>query len=181
MSSFPLNKLSNNAAKSVLMHMEPQEKLAYSLCSKASKNAVKSLNLSTSMIKFEVGMKILVTVQIDRNTELLILLALDMNLASFPPGQDFEIRVMLSSTETGIWSLSKFTNQTILHHLLDIFHHPRLDDLSFDDEAIPFEAIEPIREVVDGVKLGSLTLIWPLTDHFRSRAIRTFQNYEELT
>ncbi|CAL2038460.1 unnamed protein product [Caenorhabditis brenneri] len=179
MNSFPLHMLSNNAAKLVLRHMEPQEKLAYSFCSKATKIAVSALNLSSSMIRFDVGEKILVTVQIDRKTQLLISLALDLNLASIPKDLDFDIRVMLSATETGIWSLPKLTNQKILHHLLDIFHHPRLDDLVFYDDAIPFEVFEPISKIVDEVKIRSLTLVW-LTDQFRSRAVKTFQNYDEL-
>ncbi|CAL2037550.1 unnamed protein product [Caenorhabditis brenneri] len=180
MSSFPLHKLPNNAAKLVLMHMEPQEKFAYSFCSKTTKNIVKSLNLTAITIKFEVGMDMAFRVRIDRHTTLLIAIPFDL----VRRGHTFRIFVEGcfedGSSFRRCWLLPKYSRQKVCHHLLEIFHHPKLDEVFFENDELDIEDIESVQRTLDGVKMRSLSLVWQLTEEFRSWALRTFQNYDEL-
>ncbi|CAL2038538.1 unnamed protein product [Caenorhabditis brenneri] len=184
MNTIPLHQLPEEAFKCVLQSMEIYDQLAYSLCSRNTKKAIKSLNLTAE----EINLCISNSIEFDIRFKNYLVFWTYMDYGYYFLDEEFRVPVCIkvsasdNTNETlAEWEL-KFQNFAIeewLHHFCEVLHHPRLDDLFFNDNRINNDFIKPVQIVIEGLQLVSFSLGELLTPEFTKKALESFHNYDK--
>ncbi|CAL2037244.1 unnamed protein product [Caenorhabditis brenneri] len=166
--------------------MSVHDQLSFSLCSKNTKEAIKSLNLNAELIIFVISDRDVIEFLIRVNDS--VMLQSQMVHNSSPRGQKYcnaefttpkHVHVM-SSRHNSAWIIKSIGVGSWLHHLCEVFHHARVDSLSIEYKQINVGFIEPIRRVINGLPILNLDLTESLGKEFQSKALEKFPHYEEL-
>ncbi|CAL2038572.1 unnamed protein product [Caenorhabditis brenneri] len=185
MNTIPLHQLPDEAFKRVLRNMEINEQLAYSLCSKNTKEAIKSLNLKAEAIHICVNQKIIFDFFLKDSVDFRSSIAHD----NHSPNEEFklsncvEVSVRRNSTKTATkWKMESrnFRVKDWLRHLCEVFHNHRIDELYFGEDQIDYDFIKPVQRIIEGLHIVSLSLGERITPEFTKKALESFHNYETL-
>ncbi|CAL2038579.1 unnamed protein product [Caenorhabditis brenneri] len=183
MNTIPLHLLPDEAYILVLLSMEIYDQLAYSLCSKNTKEAIKSLNLKKGSIKICVRNSIELVIWFEGTVALKCCFAYD---DSFPNNQIIareNIKVVVDSYRAPIRWESNFQNFEFkgwLHHFREVLHYPRIDELYFSGENLDDNYVEPFQTAIRGIQIRCLFIEDEPTPEFTKKALESFQNYETL-
>ncbi|CAL2038534.1 unnamed protein product [Caenorhabditis brenneri] len=183
MNTIPLHLLPDEAYIRVLRSMEIYDQLAYSLCSKNTKGAIKLLNLKASDISFFVSDFIETEMCFEDSVQIFSHLKHDY---FFPDNkiiarQGIEVSVYERGKITEWkWNVRNFEFKTWLHHFCEVLHHPKID-LIFNGGVIDDYFIEPVLEVIKSLQLGWLFLSEQSTNEFIKEALKSFCNYKKLS
>ncbi|CAL2038535.1 unnamed protein product [Caenorhabditis brenneri] len=180
----PLHRLPDEAFQSFLRNMEIYDQLAYSLCSRNTKEAIKSLKLEAEKFNLCVDGGIMLDIRLKDS----ILFWSYMDHDNHFPNEEFRIPNSIEVTVSGRFdSITKwemeahnFGVKDWLWHFCEVLHHPRLDDLLFNGEHINDDFIEPVQKVIEGLQLVYFGLAERLTPEFMKKALESFHNYEKL-
>ncbi|CAL2038542.1 unnamed protein product [Caenorhabditis brenneri] len=184
MNTIPLHLLPDVAYILALRNMEIYDQLAYSLCTKNTKKAVKSLKLTAE----EINLYISDDIEFEFRFKNSIAFWGYMRHGNEFPNEEFRIPDMIEVTvyrrldkETEWeWNFQNIGVKDWLNHFYEVLHHPRIDDLCFDDNQINNDFIKPVQKVIEGLQLVSFGLAEGLTPEFMKKALESFHNYEEL-
>ncbi|CAL2052584.1 unnamed protein product [Caenorhabditis brenneri] len=183
MNTIPLHQLPDEAFSHVLRSMEVHEQLAYSLCSKNAKKAIKSLNLRATFISMKFSANIAVEISFGNSQYI----RFTLNDDHFPNNQiiaceDMKVHVgrSIRNQEQRSWNLKNFEFKKWIHHFFEVLHYPRIDDLAFSRRSIDDNFIEHVKKIIEGLQIRSLSLCPDLTNDFVKKALESFPNYEEL-
>ncbi|CAL2038528.1 unnamed protein product [Caenorhabditis brenneri] len=168
MNTIPLHLLPEEAYLRVLQSMGIHEQIAYSLCSRNTKKAIKSLKLNA----VEIDISVVDSIKINISAQNLII------LEYFPNKQ-------LIIHEDWKWDVEtchfpNFDFKEWLHHFCEVLHHPRIDYLDFCGEDLDDNYIEPIQKIIKGLQIGFFGVWDELTNEFAKKVLQSFPNYEEL-
>ncbi|CAL2038575.1 unnamed protein product [Caenorhabditis brenneri] len=184
MDTIPLHQLPDEAYVRVLKTMEIYDQLAYSLCSRHTKKATKSLNLTAEEIHLCVGGGIMFDIRLKDSIQFGSFMDHDYHF----PNEEFKIlegvKVSVSDRFHSItkWKmeLENFGVKDWLHHFCEVLHHPRIDELYFMSSDVNNDFIKPVQRVIKGLRLVYFGLAQQLRPGFTKKALESFQNYEEL-
>ncbi|CAL2038578.1 unnamed protein product [Caenorhabditis brenneri] len=181
MNTFPLHQLPDKAYIHALRSMEIYDQLAYSLCSKNTKEAIKSLNLKKGWIDIYVHNSIEMEVCYEDDVPLKCCFAYD---PSFPNNQIISrenIKVVVDPY--GVRWESNFQNfdfKEYLHHFCDVLRRPKIGAFDFSGENLDETSIEPIQKAIEGLQIEVLVIGEELTHEFAKKVLESFPNYEDL-
>ncbi|CAL2038576.1 unnamed protein product [Caenorhabditis brenneri] len=184
MDTFPVHLLPDRPFLWVLKRMEFHDQLAYSFCSTKTKKAVKSLNLKAIAINFDVCDSIKIEIWLDNS----IAINFFINYGDYFPKIEiiadktieFHVTKDCEVTKKWKWKFQNFECNKWLHHFCEVLHHPRIDDLCFNDDEINDAYIEPIQKVIEGLQIGFFSISDQLTNDFAKKALEVFPNYDKL-
>ncbi|EGT36683.1 hypothetical protein CAEBREN_25405 [Caenorhabditis brenneri] len=183
MNKIPLHQLPDKAYIHALRSMEINDQLTYSLCSKNTKEDIKSLNLKKSWINIYVHNSIELEICTEENVALIFYTKYDN---SFPNNQFIareNIKVVVDPYgESKRWE-SNFQNfglKEYLHHFCDVLRHSKYGALNFFGENLDENSIGPIQKVIEGLQIEVLVIGNQLTPEFTKKALKSFPNCEKL-
>ncbi|CAL2038530.1 unnamed protein product [Caenorhabditis brenneri] len=183
MNTIPLHLLPDEAYLSVLRNMGICAQLAYSLCSKNTKKAIKSLKLKAEQIHFYVCALTKVEINFGNSIQFASYILRDNNFPNNLIVARKEIRVQGNPFGNQVqwsWNFKNLELEEWVHHFCEVLHHPRIDELVFSGRSIDDNDIEPVQKVIKGFQLVSLVLYDNLTNDFARKALESFPNYENL-
>ncbi|CAL2038577.1 unnamed protein product [Caenorhabditis brenneri] len=181
MNTIPLHQLPDKAYIHALRSMQNYDQLAYSLCSKNTKEAIKSLNLEKGGINISVHNSIELEVCLEESIPLVFHIDYD---DSFPNNQIIareDIKVVVDPY--GVRWESNFQNfefKEYLHHFCEVLRRPKIVVLYFSGENLDESIIEPIQKTIEGFQIEVLSISDDLTPEFAQKALESFPNYEDL-
>ncbi|EGT36666.1 hypothetical protein CAEBREN_12671 [Caenorhabditis brenneri] len=185
MNTFPLHQLPDKAYEHALRSMEIYDLLAYSLCSKNTKEAIKSLNLKKCWIEIFVHNSIEMEVCYEDDVPLKCCFAYD---PSFPNNQVIareNIKIVVDpygDEESKRWesNFQNFDFKEYLHHFCDVLQSPKIGAFDFCGENLDETSIEPIQKAIEGLQIEVLVIGEQLTHEFAKKVLESFPNYEDL-
>ncbi|CAL2038529.1 unnamed protein product [Caenorhabditis brenneri] len=189
MNTILLHLLPDDAYLCVLQSMEIYEQLSYSLCSKNTKKAIKSLNLRAEQININVVDSIGIEIRVNN---LKIYWSSMEHCNYFPDNQAIVhggIRFILvddKETETnwtwnfGTWNFENLEFKDWLYHFCEVLHHPIIDHFHFYGENLDDYYIEPIQKIIKGLQVRCFGIWDELTNEFAQQVLKSFPNYEKL-
>ncbi|EGT36667.1 hypothetical protein CAEBREN_20637 [Caenorhabditis brenneri] len=183
MNTIPLHQLPDKAYIHTLRSMQNYDQLVYSLCSKNTKEAIKSLNLEKGAINIYVDNSIELEICCEESFALIFYIDYD---DSFPNNQIIareDIKVVVDPYGESIRWESNFQNfglKEYLHHFCEVLRRPKICVLLFSGENLDESFIEPIQKSIEGFQIEVLSISDDLTPEFAQKALESFSNYEDL-
>ncbi|CAL2052580.1 unnamed protein product [Caenorhabditis brenneri] len=182
MNTIPLHQLPVEAFLRVLRRMEVHEQLAYSLCSKNAKKAIKSLNLKARYISCTFSFNIAVELNFGNSQFTLF----NWHDDFFPNNQinaskDMKVYVVRSAgnREKWSWNFKNFQFEKWIHHFFEVLHHPRIDEIAFSGRSIDDNFIKSVQKLMIGLQIGCFSLC-DLTKNCVEKALKSLLNYKKL-
>ncbi|CAL2038537.1 unnamed protein product [Caenorhabditis brenneri] len=187
MNTIPLHQLPDEVFKRVLRNMETYDQLAYSLCSKNTKEAIKSLDLKAKAICICVGQNIVFDFHLNHSIHFRSSIVHDNHFSN----EEFKLPncIEVSQRETGHFQLEtkwKMESQNFgakdwLRHFCEVLHNQSIYNFRFEeDNHIEPDFIKHVQKVIEGCHIASFFLGEHLTPEFMKKALESFSNYEEL-